>query len=171
MEGRRKGASLPFRWGVVISLIVVLGICLFIWSRLGLEMVISNQETGEVYLKRQVSVDDMMTYKWIHSFEHIPWYEDFRIKGVANMDLEETRVAGFGAGIPENQGAVTVSNGMVVSTDIHKRFDHIQWINSQTALQYIAINDEVVIKGSEMPHHEPLQLKIERRFYLWRKPH
>ncbi|GAU78220.1 DUF1850 domain-containing protein [Fusibacter sp. 3D3] len=170
MKGKPRVAFPSLKKGMTFIGIGIMILGIFIWTHRELKLVISHQETGEVYLTMPVHAGDLLTYEWIHSFEHIPWYEDFRIIGESCLDLEEIRVAGFGAGIPENKGTVTVKEGMVYMSNIHEIFKEIQWINSQTANQYIAVNDKPIIRGSELPHHEPILLKIERRFQLWRKP-
>lgn len=167
MKEKPVWASPIIKKGSLIGIIILV---LFIWNHQTLTLVISHQETGEVYFEMPVNEGDLLTYEWIHSFEHIPWFEDFRIKGASNLLLQEIRVAGFGAGIPENKGHVSVKDGMVLMTEIDEFYDHIQWLNSHTALQYIAINNSEIIRGTQMPHHEPIELKIERRFQLWRKP-
>lgn len=130
-------------------------------------LVIYHQETDDVYCITNIEVGDKVTYEWIHSFEHIPWYEDFYVLSDNRLGLEEIRVAGFGAGIPENKGEMTVKDGMIVMTNIGEIYDHIQWFNSHTALQYIALNDQVIIRGDEMPHHEALALEIKGRVIQW----
>lgn len=170
MKGKPRLAFPSLKKRIVLILIGIIILGIFIWTHQALELVISHQETGAVYLTMPVNEGDLLTYEWIHSFEHIPWYEDFRILGESSLDLEEIRVAGFGAGIPENKGTVTVKDGMVFMSDIHESFQKIEWINSQTANQFIAVNNKSIIRGTDLPHHEPIELKIERRFQLWRKP-
>lgn len=132
-------------------------------------LTISNQETGEIYIERRVESEDTIEYKWIHSFEHIPWTEKFKIMDNNHLLLYEMTVAGFGAGIPENKGNVRIENGIIIMSDIKEEFEEIKWINSNTALTYIKINDEIIIKGSEMPHHEPIKLIIKENFSVWEK--
>jgi hypothetical protein len=162
-----KASSLLKRLTIgILCLIILLGVLLFMGNRSRV-LVISHQETGEVYAVSKIQAGDKLTYEWIHSFEHIPWYEDFYITNEDTLNLKEIRVAGFGAGIPEDKGTMSVENGMVYMRDIDEIYDHIQWFNSHTALQYIAINDVVLIRGSEMPHHEPLKLEIKGRITQW----
>lgn len=160
------------RSSIMFSLIIfiIAGVFAFFSADQGLVLEVSHQETGEVYASVPVKAGDQVTFEWIHSFEHIPWYEYFRVEGENSLELESIKVAGFGAGIPENKGKVTVKDGMVVMTEINENFDHMQWLNSITALQFIAVNDKELLKGTDMPHHEPIELRIKRRFQLWRKP-
>ena len=157
---------------IFLIIIVIFIICMLaIFFEVGYEKVltISNQETGEIYIERRVESEDTIEYKWIHSFEHIPWTEKFKIMDNHHLLLYEMTVAGFGAGIPENKGNVRIENGIIIMSDIKQEFEKINWINSNTALTYIKINDEIVIKGSEMPHHEPIKLIIKEKFSVWEK--
>ncbi|MBS7528610.1 DUF1850 domain-containing protein [Fusibacter paucivorans] len=167
MRKPAKASSLLKRLIIgIFSIIFLIGVLSFIGNQSKV-LVISHQETGEIYAISKIQPGDKVTYEWIHSFEHIPWYEDFYVTDAGSLQLEEIRVAGFGAGIPEDKGTMSVENGMVYMRDLGDMFDHIQWFNSHTALQYIAINDSILIQGSEMPHHEPLKLEIKGRITQW----
>ena len=130
-------------------------------------LVISHQETNEIYLMEKVTPGDALHFKWIHSFEHIPWTEEFEVLDNNQLVLHEITVAGFGAGIPENKGVVSIVDGIIIMSDINEIFEEINWINSNTALVYIALNDRELIKGSELPHHELLKLNVEERVIIW----
>ncbi len=124
-------------------------------------LTLSHQETGEIFLKHETRANDKLTFNWIHSFEHIPWIEEYTVEEDNTFVLHSIRVAGFGAGIPENKGTVSFEDGMVVMRDIHERFDHFAWINSQSALVSITVNDILLIRGSELPHHQKLELTLQ----------
>lgn len=128
-------------------------------------LTISNQETKEVYFETIVNEGDILEYSWIHSFEHIPWKEEYKIQKNNNLLLTSIAVAGFGAGIPENKGTVSVENGIIYMREINQNFEEINWINSNTALTYIGLNGEVLIKGSDLPHHVPCNLIVKERFF------
>lgn len=152
--------------------IFVLLICFTVlFLVIGYEKVLTiySQDTGEIYLTRRIDAGDIIEYKWTHSFELIPWIEKYRVLENNHLLLYEINVAGYGAGIPENKGKIKIENGMVNMTDINQDFEKINWINSNTALNYIKINDKEVIKGSDMPHHIQINLEIKRRFSVWIK--
>lgn len=130
-------------------------------------VMISHQETGEVLLTIPVEVGDTLSYKWIHSFEHIPWFEYYEIQKDNRLKLFEINVAGFGAGIPENKGSVHIKDGMVIMTDIEEFYDEINWIHSTTAVDHIAINGKIMVNAKDLPHHEPLNLSIKGRLTQW----
>lgn len=124
-------------------------------------LTLSHQETGESFLTRRTEAKEKLIFNWIHSFEHIPWVEEYTVEDDNTFILRTIRVAGFGAGIPENKGTVSFEEGMVVMRDINEPFDHFTWINSQSALVSISVNDTVLIRGSELPHHQKLELTLQ----------
>lgn len=148
---------------VVISVICILATFLFASMGHAKVLTIFNQETGEIYLERRVKAEDTLEYQWIHSFEHIPWNEKFKVMDDNHLLLYEINVAGFGAGIPENKGIVRIENGTIIMSEINQIFEKIDWINSATALSYIKVNGEIIIKGSGMPHHKPIELIIKEK--------
>jgi hypothetical protein len=155
-------------------IIIIISISIFsIFFKVGYAKVltITHQETGEVFVKISVKPGDTLKYKWIHSFEHIPWTEEYEILENNSLLLHEITVAGFGAGIPENKGKVTIEDGTIIMSEIEENFEEINWINSNTALSYIGFNGEEIIKGSEIPHHEPLNLIIKEMLSIWPRFH
>lgn len=134
-------------------------------------LIISNQETKEIYMDIRVEKGDIVQYSWIHSFEHIPWTEDFIIQGNNSLMLNKITVAGYGAGIPENKGKVTIENGIIIMREMNQSFKEINWINSNTALSFISINGNKLIKGKDLPHHEPLNLIVKEKFTIWTRFH
>jgi len=149
----------------LIVLIILMGtfVLFLLFFRLATIQVLtlSHQETGEVFLQQRIEAKDRLNFNWIHSFEHIPWIEEYTVEDDNTFVLHTIKVAGFGAGIPENKGTVSVEDGMVVSRDINEKFDHFAWINSQTALVSITVNDTILIRGSELPHHQKLELTLQ----------
>ena len=133
-------------------------------------LTITDQSTGKEYYSISVKPSDTITYGWIHSFEHIPWTEHYIILDSNKLLLKKITVAGFGAGIPHNIGKEFKNeNGVIVMSEIDNEFDTINWIHSQTATDYIMLNDKVILRGEDLPHHKALNLRIEKRLKLWPK--
>ncbi|HBH12572.1 MAG: hypothetical protein XD91_1461 [Clostridiales bacterium 38_11] len=153
----------------IIIMILVYITTIYITSIGSRVLVISHQETDEIYLMEKIKPGDTLHFKWIHSFEHIPWTEEFEILDNNQLALHVITVAGFGAGIPENKGTVSIVDGIIIMSDINEIFEEINWINSNSALVFIGINDKELIKGSELPHHELLKLRVEERVFIWPK--
>lgn len=154
---------------VLVLLILLMGTLLFSYFFQGpdLRLVLSDQETGQVLFSQPVQEGDELSFHWIHSFEHIPWVEEYTIEANETFLLHTISVAGFGAGIPENKGVVTVEDGMVVMRSIQQRFDAIRWIHSQTALVSITLGANTFITGEDVGHHLPVALSIKGTRTLW----
>ncbi|NLE16312.1 MAG: DUF1850 domain-containing protein [Spirochaetales bacterium] len=150
-------------------LILVMGTLLFSYLNQGpgLELVLSDQETGQVLFSHPVREGDEVTFHWIHSFEHIPWNEKYSIEADDTFVLHTISVAGFGAGIPENKGVVAIEDGMVVMRSIEEQFNEIRWIHSQTALVSITLGPTTFITGKDVEHHLPVELSIKGTRTLW----
>lgn len=134
-------------------------------------MILSDAVSSVPYTVQPVREGDILEYHWIHSFEHIPWQERYVVGAEGELRLVEIRVAGFGAGIPENKGQVSVENGMVVMREINESFDAIAWIHSETALSKIVLNGRILATGPALPHHQPMKLEVNRRLNSWLKSH
>ena len=55
-------------------------------------------------------------------------------------------------------------DGLVYMDEIGSVFPQFNWINSQTALKNIKVNGELLIQGSDMPHHVKMVLRIRNGF-------
>lgn len=166
-EKKQKTASSHIQ---LLILIAVLIVGLFIFFRAGAMKVlrITDQETNEVYFSAPVETSYVLTYGWIHSFEHIPWSEQYYIEDNNKLLLKKITVAGYGAGIPNNKGKLTkIENGMIIMDEIDEEFEEINWIHSQTAMDYIMLNDKIILDGEDLPQHKALNLKIEKRLKIW----
>ncbi|MDY0289683.1 MAG: DUF1850 domain-containing protein [Sphaerochaeta sp.] len=158
MAGKRRNP-----WLIVpIMVMGTIGLFLLFFKPTSYQVItLSHQESGEIFLQQETEDQDRLTFNWIHSFEHIPWIEEYTVEDDNTFVLHTIRVAGFGAGIPENKGKVSFEEGMVVMQDINETFEGFEWINSQSALVSILLNDMVLIRGSQLPHHQKLELKLQ----------
>lgn len=153
---------------IVVVLTLVVGTLLLLFlQRPGLALVLRDQQTGKVLASIPVEEGEQLTYRWIHSAEFIPWIEEFTIQKDGSFHLDTIKVAGFGAGIPENKGVTSVKDGMVVMEQLDQVFGEIRWIHSQTALTSITVGDTIFITGEDVPHHIPVELTIEGVGTIW----
>ncbi len=157
-QGGTKLIVLIIMGAIALSLLLLLLFCRFSTVKI---LTLSHQETGEVFLTVETEANESLTFTWIHSFEHIPWIEEYTVEDDNTFVLHTIRVAGFGAGIPENKGTVSFEEGMVVYRDINEKFDQFAWIHSQSALVSIALNDKILIRGTDLPHHQKLELTAQ----------
>lgn len=130
----------------------------------GFELVITVQADGRELLAVPAAPGDTLEFEWIHSVEHFPWFERFDIAGDGSLVLRDMRVAGFGAGVPFERGtSERIENGYIVYGGIDETYPSYRWINSATAVAAISLNGNVVSRGSDLPHHEALELRILKR--------
>ena len=124
-------------------------------------LTVQNAETGEVYAAQEVQAGDVLEFGWTHSFEHIPWNEYYEILEDDSFLLHTISVTGFGAGIPaEMDVSYRYEDGLIYMDGIESRFPEFHWINSHTALREIRLNGELLLKGSDMPHHKKMILFV-----------
>ena len=125
-------------------------------------LVVEELETGKIYAELPVETGEEVSFQWEHSFEHIPWYEYTEIQEDGSSLLTTIAVAGFGAGIPaEMDCTYRYEDGLIYMDDIGSVFPQFNWINSQTALINIKVGGELLLAGSDMPHHEKMVLRIK----------
>jgi len=166
-EEKQKSASSPIQLLILIIILIVGFVAFFKVDTIKVLRIV-DQKTNEEYFSTPVETSYVLTYGWIHSFEHIPWTEHFIILDNNKLLLKKITVAGFGAGIPHNKGKVTkIENGLIIMDEIYEEFDEINWIHSQTATDYIMLNDKIILNGEDLPQHAALNLKIEKRLKLW----
>lgn len=155
-------------WCIVLTLVVgtVLFFPVFPDSRL---LVLSEQGGGRILHTQKVRVGERVVFNWIHSFELIPWTEEYTIEADGSFLLHTITVAGFGAGIPADKGVTHTEDGMVVMGSIEERFDHFKWFHSQTALTSITIEGRIFINGADVEHHLPVELLVKGTKNLWQR--
>lgn len=124
---------------------------------------ISDWKTGRVLVEAPAATGSRLFFGWLHSLEKIPWNEYYRIDGNSTLVLEAITFPAFGAGIPEDKGGTCrVENGLVHMEDIGQIFPELDWLNSHFATREIRLDDALVTRGSELPQHTRLRLRIER---------
>jgi hypothetical protein len=128
---------------------------------------ITDWKTGEVYRELPARSGDRFFFGWVHSLEKIPWNEYYHVAenpdGTFCLILESITFPAFGAGIPEDRGAVCyVKDGLIHMEQINERFDELSWLNSHFATRDIILADELAARGRDLPEHTRLRLMIGR---------
>ncbi|OHD76989.1 MAG: hypothetical protein A3J97_15115 [Spirochaetes bacterium RIFOXYC1_FULL_54_7] len=127
-------------------------------------MAVTSVREGKVLLETGAEPDDLLEFGWIHSVEHFPWTEFFSIAADGSLILREMRVRGYGAGIPHQRSAqVRTEDGWIISSGIDETFPSYNWINSHIAVGQVRLNGTLLFTGSDFPHHEALELRVEPR--------
>jgi len=138
--------------------------CSFRAGDAGLELAITAQEGGKRLLAVGAAAGDELVFEWIHSVELFPWFEYFDVAPDGALILRETRIAGFGAGVPYERGtSVRIEDGFIVYGGIDESFPSYRWINSATAFASVSLNGKTVARGADLPHHEALELRVAPR--------
>lgn len=148
----------------VLMLVVATG--LFAWWQRASERVlrIYDYETRKIYVEAVVKPEDKLFFGWVHSLEKIPWHEYYHITPKYTLMLDTISVPAFGAGIPSTKGKkVRIENGLIFMDEIEQEFEEFNWINSHFATRDIKINNALLTRGKDLPEHQRLILKIERR--------
>nr|WP_293995175.1 DUF1850 domain-containing protein [uncultured Fusobacterium sp.] len=146
-----------------IKLIVYFFISILFSSCFNKEVVVSNQISKEVYVSKKVKINDVLSFEWEHSFEHILWKEYYKITKENTFELFTIAVEGFGAGIPaEMECTYRYENGMIYMENIKGSvFKEFNWINSKKQLKRILLNEKEIIKGQDLPERERIKLLIK----------
>ena len=123
---------------------------------------IRDWKTGEVYASSPVKAGSTLFFGWIHSLEKFPWNEYYHISDDYAFVLDAITFPAFGAGVPENKGRVCyIENGLIHMEGIGQEFKELVWLNSHTATQEIKLDEVIVTRGNELPHHSRLRMAVE----------
>ncbi len=123
-------------------------------------LILTHARTGEVLFTQPVHATDVIRLSWIHSVELTPWEEYYQILSTGELLLVKTRFQSYGAGVPEYGGTFRKEKEWMIRENINKVLPALQWIHSRTAKFQVDLNDTVLLKTEDMPHHEPLKLSI-----------
>lgn len=130
----------------------------------GWHLVIRQAADQETLYKAPIQPGDDLTFHWVHSVEHFRWQEEILVTEQGTLMIVESRFEGFGAGIPhENPGGVRVEDGRVILENVNREVEQYQWLHSHTALPEILLQGDVMLTGSQLPHHQALEMTIEKR--------
>lgn len=158
-----NASSLAALVALLVAVSVFAGACSHPGDK-GFELVISVQDGGRKLLSVPAAPGDALEFEWIHSVEHFPWFENFDVAADGSLFLRETRIGGFGAGVPYERGtSVRIEDGFIIYSGIDETYSSYRWINSTTAVAAISLNGKLVAHGSDLPHHEALELRIRLR--------
>ncbi|MCQ2363324.1 MAG: DUF1850 domain-containing protein [Acidaminococcaceae bacterium] len=126
-------------------------------------------KTGEVILTESVATGDKIDVFWTHSLEKIPWNEYYTLREDNVLVLDTITFPAFGAGIPANKGKTRIGDdGLIYMEKIGQEFRYFKWLNSKFTRE-IRVNGRLIVRGTELPNHQVLILRIERRGFPWRK--
>lgn len=131
---------------------------------------VQNRETGETYFLQRAAEGDSVRLSWIHSVEHTPWVELYRISG-GEMALEEARVKSFGAGVDQVAPEVVTEDGWVKLRGTGRVFPALHFFYSKKAEYELSIGGRALGLEDRVPHHAAVAVGAGRdsRISWWVK--
>ena len=122
-----------------------------------------DRRMGTLYAEVPARADSRLVFGWIHSLEKIPWNEYYHVDEQGNLVLDAITFPAFGAGIPEDKGRKCyVRDGLIHMEEIGQVFTELVWLNSHAATQEIMLDGRRLTRGSDLPHHAGIILRIEK---------
>lgn len=82
------------------------------------------------------------TLRWIHSVEHTPWEESYRVEG-GKLRLYQSQFKNYGAGTPEQGQLIKSGDQILFSTNL--LYPKIYWASSQN------VASTIISGGREWP--------------------
>lgn len=149
------------RWTAAIATIsVVAAVFAAIWLTRPAQVVVSNQETGQVYYQTEAYDGLRIELSWVHSVEKEPWIEIYEIEG-EDVVLREIVLEAYGAGVPNDLGGVTHNeNGVVHTSGLDKHEPYLHWVHSHNTEHQVIVGDHV-IPTTAIEHHAFVELAVE----------
>jgi len=152
---------------LALCAIIIFCGCFFYCNQIVLK--IFQWKTGDVILTYPVAFGDKVNVFWTHSLEKIPWNEYYTLREDGVLILDTITFPAFGAGIPANKGRSRIGDdGLIYMENIGEEFRYFKWLNSKYTRE-ILVNGRLVSRGTDLPDHQVLVLKIERRGLPWQK--
>lgn len=128
---------------------------------------IYDRRNDEVFLMEEVKEGDMLCLEIEHSFEHIPWFEYYRVTDDYFL-LKKIAVAGYGAGIPAEMDVPTrIEDGFVWMEDIDSRFDELKWLTHNVYMKTLTLNNKVIFDFRSLPNASLVGAVIEEKRGVW----
>lgn len=128
---------------------------------------IYDRRSEVVFLMEEVKEGDMLRLEIEHSFEHIPWFEYYRVTDDYFL-LKKIAVAGYGAGIPAEMDVPTkIEDGLVWMEDIDSRFDELKWLTHNVYMKTLTLNNKVIFDFRSLPNASLVGAVIEKKRGVW----
>lgn len=128
---------------------------------------IYDRRNDAVFLIEKVKEGDMLCLEIEHSFEHIPWFEYYRVTDDYFL-LKKIAVAGYGAGIPAEMDVPTrIEDGFVWMEDIDSRFDELKWLTHNVYMKTLTLNNKVIFDFRSLPNASLVGAVIVEKRGVW----
>lgn len=120
-----------------------------------------NRDTGATYFARHVKEGDPVRLSWVHSIEHTPWVEMYRVTD-GQLALKETRVKSFGAGVDQIAPEAVSDNGWVILRGTGRVFPELHLIYSRKVAYDLRIDGREVELEERIPHHAAIRVEVKQ---------
>lgn len=120
-----------------------------------------DRQTGETYFVQRAQEGDAVRLSWIHSIEHTPWVEVYRVSG-GRLMLEEARVKSFGAGVDQIAPEVATEDGWVILRGTGRVFRSLHFIYSREVDHELRIGGRELELEERVPHHAAIRVGVKQ---------
>lgn len=152
---------------IIYGIILIIFLSIFFGYPKKKYLKIYDRRSEVVFLSEEVQEGDMLCLEIEHSFEHIPWFEYYRVTDDYFL-LKKIAVAGYGAGIPAEMDVPTkIENGLVWMEDIDSRFDELKWLTHNVYMKKLTLNNRVIFDFRSLPNASLVGAVIEEKRGVW----
>lgn len=123
---------------------------------------VRDRETGERYFLEAADEGETLRLSWVHSIEHTPWVEVYRVSD-GRLALEEARVKSFGAGVDQVAPETETRDGWVILRGTERTFPALNFIYSEDVGHELRVGDRKLTLEERVPHHAAVEVGVERR--------
>lgn len=120
-----------------------------------------DRDSEATYFVRQVEEGDFVRLSWVHSIEHTPWVEMYRVSN-GMLLLEGTRIKSFGAGVDQIAPEVATENGWVTLRGTGRIFPALHFIYSREVDYDLRIGGRKVELEERVPHHAAIRVEVKQ---------
>lgn len=129
---------------------------------------VRDRDTKQTYFLQRVAEGDSVRLSWIHSIEHTPWVELYRVSN-GEMALKEARVKSFGAGVDQVAPEVVTEDGWVKLRGTGRVFPALHFFYSKNVDYKLQIGGRDLELENRVPHHAAVEVEAvrETRIMWW----
>lgn len=120
-----------------------------------------DRGTGETYFVLTAGEGTTVRLSWVHSIEHTPWVEVYRVSG-RKLALEEARVKSFGAGVDQIAPEVATEDGWVILRGTGRVFPALHFIYSREVDYELRIGGRELELEERIPHHAAIGVRTKQ---------
>lgn len=120
-----------------------------------------DRDSEETYFAWHVEEGDLVRLSWVHSIEHTPWMEMYRVSD-GKLALEGTRIKSFGAGVDQIAPEVATEDGWVILRGTGRIFPALHFIYSREVDYDLRIEGRKLGLEERVPHHAAVRVEVKQ---------